>query len=115
MVVCVGCLKASLRVLSLTLQQLKQTGVESMSARSEYVAIGPDGRKLTSSTGTSEWKHKDSKAKTHYSFNELTGEVESRVYNSEGTLVRYNGKHLGGEFAVVVYFGNITVVWVFFG
>jgi hypothetical protein len=46
------------------LQQLKQTGVESMSARSEYVAIGPDGRKLTSSTGTSEWKHKDSKAKT---------------------------------------------------
>jgi hypothetical protein len=34
------------------------------------------------------------KAKTHYSFNELTGEVESRVYNSEGTLVRYNGKHL---------------------
>ncbi|WP_139699493.1 C80 family cysteine peptidase, partial [bacterium endosymbiont of Bathymodiolus sp. 5 South] len=77
------------------LQQLKQTGVESMSARSEYVAIGPDGRKLTSSTGTSEWKHKDSKAKTHYSFNELTGEVESRVYNSEGTLVRYNGKHLG--------------------
>jgi hypothetical protein len=31
---------------------------------------------------------------THYSFNELTGEVESRVYNSEGTLVRYNGKHL---------------------
>jgi hypothetical protein len=32
--------------------------------------------------------------KTHYSFNELTGEVESRVYNSEGTLVRYNGKHL---------------------
>jgi hypothetical protein len=41
------------------LQQLKQTGVESMSARSEYVAIGPDGRKLTSSTGTSEWRHKD--------------------------------------------------------
>jgi hypothetical protein len=31
---------------------------------------------------------------THYSFNELTGAVESRVYNSEGTLVRYNGKHL---------------------
>jgi hypothetical protein len=28
------------------LQQLKETGVESMSARSEYVAIGPDGRKL---------------------------------------------------------------------
>jgi hypothetical protein len=40
------------------------------------------------------WKHKDSKAKTHYRFNELTGAVESRVYNSEGTLVRYNGKHL---------------------
>jgi hypothetical protein len=31
------------------LQQLKETGVESMSARSEYVAIGPDGKKLTSS------------------------------------------------------------------
>jgi hypothetical protein len=29
-----------------------------------------------------------------FSFNEFTGEVESRVYNSEGTLVRYNGKHL---------------------
>jgi hypothetical protein len=43
------------------------------------------------------WKHKDSKAKTHYRFNELTGAVESRVYNSEGTLVRYNGKHLGGN------------------
>jgi hypothetical protein len=40
------------------LQQLKETGVESMSARSEYVAC---------------------------------------------------------EFAIVVYFGNITVVWVFFG
>jgi hypothetical protein len=39
--------------------------------------IGPDGRKLTSSTGTDAWKHKDSKAKTHYRFNELTGEVES--------------------------------------
>jgi hypothetical protein len=63
------------------LQQLKQTGVESMSARSEYVAIGPDGRKLTSSTGTSEWKHKDGKAKTLYSFDELTGKVESRVYD----------------------------------
>jgi hypothetical protein len=35
-------------------------------ARSDYVAIGPDGRKLTSSTGTDAWKHKDSKAKTHY-------------------------------------------------
>jgi hypothetical protein len=30
------------------LQQLKQTGVESISARSEYVAIDPDGKKLTS-------------------------------------------------------------------
>ncbi|VVM18261.1 hypothetical protein BSPWISOXPB_240 [uncultured Gammaproteobacteria bacterium] len=77
-----------------TLQNLKEIGVTSTSARSDYVAIGPDGRKLTSSTGTDAWKHKDSKAKTHYSFNELTGEVESRVYNSEGTLVRYNGKHL---------------------
>jgi hypothetical protein len=28
------------------LQQLKQTGVESISARSEYVAIDPDGKKL---------------------------------------------------------------------
>jgi hypothetical protein len=53
--------------------------INSTSARSDYVAIGPDGRKLTSSTGTDAWKHKDSKAKTHYSFNELTGEVESRV------------------------------------
>ncbi|WP_202784281.1 C80 family cysteine peptidase, partial [Bathymodiolus thermophilus thioautotrophic gill symbiont] len=79
------------------LRQLKQTGVESISARSEYVAIDPDGKKLTSSTGTSEWRHKDSKAKTHYSFNEFTGEVESRVYNSEGTLVRYNGKHLNND------------------
>jgi hypothetical protein len=37
----------------------KQTGVESISARSEYVAIDPDGKKLTSSTGTSEGRHKD--------------------------------------------------------
>ncbi|CAC9629850.1 hypothetical protein, partial [uncultured Gammaproteobacteria bacterium] len=59
--------------------------------------MDPDGKKLTSSTGTSEWRHKDSKAKTHYSFNEFTGEVESRVYNSEGTLVRYNGKHLSSN------------------
>jgi hypothetical protein len=62
------------------LQQLKETGVESMSARSEYVAIGPDGRKLTSSTGTSEWRHKDSKAKTHYSFNSAFAVVNSALY-----------------------------------
>jgi hypothetical protein len=35
-----------------TLQNLKKIGVTSTSARSDYVAIGPDGRKLTSSTGT---------------------------------------------------------------
>jgi hypothetical protein len=69
------------------LNNLKEIGVTSTSARSDYVAIGPDGRKLTSSTGTDAWKHKDSKAKTHYRFNKFTGEVESRVYNSEGTLV----------------------------
>jgi hypothetical protein len=61
------------------LQQLKETGVESMSARSEYVAIGPDGKKLTSSTGIGTWKHKDSKAKTHYSFNELTVPLTLRL------------------------------------
>jgi hypothetical protein len=27
----------------------------------------------------------------------VNASVESRVYNSEGTLVRYNGKHLGGN------------------
>jgi hypothetical protein len=42
-----------------TLQNLKEIGVTSTSARSDYVAIGPDGRKLTSSTGTDAWKHKD--------------------------------------------------------
>jgi hypothetical protein len=71
---------------SFCIQNLKEIGVTSTSARSDYVAIGPDGRKLTSSTGTDAWKHKDSKAKTHYSFNELTGAVESRVYNSEVVL-----------------------------
>jgi hypothetical protein len=40
-----------------TLQNLKEIGVTSTSARSDYVAIGPDGRKLTSSTGTDAWKH----------------------------------------------------------
>jgi hypothetical protein len=33
------------------LQKLKGIGVSSASARSDYVAIGPDGKKLTSSTG----------------------------------------------------------------
>jgi opacity protein-like surface antigen len=63
MVVCVASTYAAQ-----TLQNLKKIGVTSTSARSDYVAIGPDGRKLTSSTGIGTWKHKDSKAKTHYSF-----------------------------------------------
>ncbi|WP_139699172.1 C80 family cysteine peptidase, partial [bacterium endosymbiont of Bathymodiolus sp. 5 South] len=41
--------------------------------------------------------HKDGKAKTLYSFDELTGKVESRVYDDKGTLVRYNGKHLNDD------------------
>jgi hypothetical protein len=61
------------------------------------VAIDPDGKKLTSSTGTSEWRHKNGKAKTLYSFDKLTGKVESRVYDDEGTLVRHNGKHLNND------------------
>jgi hypothetical protein len=48
-----------------TLQNLKEIGVTSTSARSDYVAIDPDGRKLTSSTGIDTWKHKDSKARCH--------------------------------------------------
>jgi hypothetical protein len=49
--------------------------VSSASARSDYVAIGPDGKKLTSSTGANPWRHKDGKVKTHYSFNKITGKV----------------------------------------
>jgi hypothetical protein len=41
------------------LQKLKGIGVSSASARSDYVAIGPDGKKLTSSTGANPWRHKD--------------------------------------------------------
>jgi hypothetical protein len=52
---------------------------------------------LNASTLLSEWKHKDGKAKTLYSFDELTGKVESRVYDDKGTLVRYNGKHLNDD------------------
>ncbi|VVM22273.1 hypothetical protein BSPWISOXPB_2848 [uncultured Gammaproteobacteria bacterium] len=37
--------------------------VSSASARSDYVAIGPDGKKLTSSTGANPWRHKDGKQK----------------------------------------------------
>jgi hypothetical protein len=65
------CLPLYLTKVPSPLQNLKEIGVTSTSARSDYVAIGPDGRKLTSSTGIGIWKHKDSKAKTHYSFNEL--------------------------------------------
>jgi hypothetical protein len=54
------------------LQKLKGIGVSSASARSDYVAVGPDGKKLTSSTGANPWRHKDGKVKTHYSFNKIT-------------------------------------------
>jgi hypothetical protein len=43
------------------------------------------------------WRHKDGKVKTHYSFNKITGKVDSRVYDGEGTLVRYNGTHLSNN------------------
>jgi hypothetical protein len=59
------------------------------SARSDYVAIGPDGKKLTSSTGANPWRHKDGKVKTHYSFNKITGKVDSRVYDGEGTCLHF--------------------------
>jgi hypothetical protein len=60
-------------------------------------AVGPDGKKLTSSTGANPWRHKDGKVETHYSFNKITGKVDSRVYDGEGTLVRYNGTHLSNN------------------
>jgi hypothetical protein len=50
------------------LQKLYQGGVEgNLSVRSRYVAIRSDGTKVTSSTGTGDWIHKDSAAKTIYS------------------------------------------------
>jgi hypothetical protein len=45
------------------LQKLYQGGVEgNLSVRSRYVAIRSDGTKVTSSTGTGDWIHKDSAA-----------------------------------------------------
>ncbi|VVM24227.1 hypothetical protein BSPWISOXPB_245 [uncultured Gammaproteobacteria bacterium] len=79
------------------LQQLKQTGVESMSARSEYVAHWSRWQKTYLKHRHKRVEHKDGKAKTLYSFDELTGKVESRVYDDKGTLVRYNGKHLNDD------------------
>jgi hypothetical protein len=64
--------------------------------RSHYVAVDEYGRKITSSTGTGDWIHKDSAAKTIYSLG-ATGAVISRVYNNEGTLIKYNGRNLGED------------------
>jgi hypothetical protein len=50
------------------LQKLHQGGFKGkLSVRSRYVAIQSDGTKATSSTGTGDWIHKDSAAKTIYS------------------------------------------------
>jgi hypothetical protein len=50
--------------------------------------------------------HKDGKVKTHYSFNKITGKVDSRVYDGEGTLVRYNGTHLSNNNCMITPFVN---------
>jgi hypothetical protein len=52
--------------------------------------------KITSSTGAGDWIHKDSAAKTIYSLG-AAGSVISRVYNNEGTLIKYNGRKLGED------------------
>jgi Na+-transporting NADH:ubiquinone oxidoreductase subunit NqrF len=44
--------------------------------RSHYVAVDEYGRKITSSTGTGDWIHKDSAAKTIYSLGATGGLIE---------------------------------------
>jgi hypothetical protein len=48
---------------------------------------------------------------------EVTGRTTQIEVNADGTKTMKTGgtKTVNCEFAVVVYFGNITVVWVFFG
>ncbi|CAB5498533.1 C80 family cysteine peptidase, partial [Bathymodiolus thermophilus thioautotrophic gill symbiont] len=78
------------------IQRLHQGGINGdLSVRSSYVGIQPDGTKVTSDTGVDNWKHKDSEAKTVYSYDK-NGKVESKVYDNNGVLVKYNGQHLDG-------------------
>ncbi|WP_139458938.1 C80 family cysteine peptidase, partial [Bathymodiolus thermophilus thioautotrophic gill symbiont] len=78
------------------IQRLHQGGINGdLSVRSSYVGIQPDGTKVTSNTGVDNWKHKDSEAKTVYSYDK-NGKVESKVYDGNGVLVKYNGQHLDG-------------------
>ncbi|VVM27867.1 hypothetical protein BSPWISOXPB_3160 [uncultured Gammaproteobacteria bacterium] len=79
------------------LEKLSQSNIKvPVVVRSNYVAVDEHGRKITSSTGAGDWIHKDSAAKTIYSLG-ATGAVISRVYNNEGTLIKYNGRNLGED------------------
>jgi hypothetical protein len=57
------------------LEKLSQSNIKvPVVVRSHYVAVDEHGRKITSSTGTGDWIHKDSAAKTIYSLG-ATGTV----------------------------------------
>jgi 23S rRNA pseudoU1915 N3-methylase RlmH len=78
-------------------EKLNQSNIKApVAVRSSYVAVDENGKKLTSNTGSGNWMHKDSAAKTIYSLG-ATGAVISRVYNDEGTLIKYNGKRLNQD------------------
>ncbi|WP_237731948.1 C80 family cysteine peptidase, partial [Bathymodiolus thermophilus thioautotrophic gill symbiont] len=78
-------------------EKLSQSNIKApVAVRSSYVAVDENGRKLTSNTGAGNWMHKDSAAKTVYSLG-ATGAVVSRVYNDEGTLIKYNGRRLNED------------------
>jgi hypothetical protein len=78
-------------------EKLNQSNIKApVAVRSSYVTVDENGKKLTSNTGSGNWMHKDSAAKTIYSLG-ATGAVISRVYNDEGTLIKYNGKRLNQD------------------
>ncbi|CAB9543519.1 hypothetical protein BROOK1789C_1001, partial [Bathymodiolus brooksi thiotrophic gill symbiont] len=96
------------------LQKLHQRGIGvDLSVRSSYVGIQPDGTKVTSDTGVDNWKHKDNKNKTIYSYGK-DDKIESKVYDSKGVLVKYNGQYLDGtrykSNVIVQNSNNSTVV-----
>jgi hypothetical protein len=63
--------------------------------------------------GVDNWKHIDNKNKTIYSYGK-DDKIESKVYDSKGVLVKYNGQYLDGtrykSNIIVQNSNNCTVV-----
>jgi hypothetical protein len=53
------------------------------------------GVSLAFQGGVDNWKHKDNKNKTIYNYGK-DDKIESKVYDSKGVLVKYNGQYLDG-------------------